>query len=66
MYSGVVIHVPIRQTPRRGDRLLDPATAAKKQTAQHASRVTRKPFIEQTCALNLRYEQLRIPTQCPD
>lgn len=56
MYSGVVIHVPIRQTPRRGDRLLDPATAAKKQTAQHGSRVTRKPFIEQTYALNLCHE----------
>ena len=56
MYSGVVMYVPIRQTPRRGDRLLDPATAAKEQTAQHGSRVTRNPFIEQTCALNYRDE----------
>lgn len=47
MYSGVVICVPIRQTPRRGDRLLDPATAAKEETAQHVLRVTRNPFIEQ-------------------
>ena len=39
--------VPIRQTPRRGDRLLDPATAAKEQTAQHGLRVTRNPFVEQ-------------------
>jgi hypothetical protein len=56
MYSGVVICVPKRQTPRRGDRLFDPATAAKEETAQHGSRVTRKPFIEQTCALNLAGE----------
>ena len=48
--------VPMRQTPRRGDRLFDPATAAKKETAQHGSRVTRKPFIEQTCALNSTHE----------
>jgi len=48
MYSGGVICVPKRQTPRRGDRLFDPATAAKEETAQHVIRVTLNPFIGQT------------------
>jgi len=33
MYSGIVICVPKRQTPQRGDRLFDPATAAKELLA---------------------------------
>ena len=33
---------PVRQTPRRGDRLFGPATAAKEETAiAHELRVTR-------------------------
>ena len=33
---------PVRQTPRRGDRLFGPATAAKEEAAvAHAQRVTR-------------------------
>jgi len=33
---------PVRQTPRRGDRLLGPATAAKEEAAiNHGLRVTR-------------------------
>jgi len=34
---------PVRQTPRRGDRLFGPATAAKEEAAvAHALRVTRE------------------------
>ena len=59
MYSGVVICVPKRQTPRRGDRLFDPATAAKEETAQHVLRVTRNPFIGQTNLYTHTYGNLQ-------
>jgi hypothetical protein len=31
--AGFVIDEPVRQTPRRGDRLFGPATAAKEEAA---------------------------------
>ena len=45
------VFLPIRQTPQRGVRLFDPATAAKEETAcVHGSRVTLNLFIEQAVA----------------
>jgi len=40
--AGFVMGEPVRQTPRRGDRLFGPATAAKEEAAvDHELRVTR-------------------------
>jgi hypothetical protein len=33
LLAGFVMGEPVRQTPRRGDRLLGPATAAKEEAA---------------------------------
>ena len=42
LLAGFVMGEPVRQTPRRGDRLLGPATAAKEEAAiAHELRVTR-------------------------
>ena len=41
--AGFVMGEPVRQTPRRGDRLFGPATAAKEEAAvDHGLRVTRR------------------------
>jgi hypothetical protein len=41
--AGFVMGEPVRQTPRRGDRLFGPATAAKEEAAgEHGLRVTRE------------------------
>jgi hypothetical protein len=41
--AGFVMGEPVRQTPRRGDRLFGPATAAKEEAAgDHGLRVTRE------------------------
>ena len=41
-WAGFVMGEPVRQTPRRGDRLFGPATAAKEEAAvDHGLRVTR-------------------------
>ena len=43
LLAGFVMGEPVRQTPRRGDRLFGPATAAKEEAAvDHGLRVTRR------------------------